>query len=253
MLFDLRGRGRRNVIKVIYLGLALLMGGGLVLFGIGSSTSGNPIQEILGTGDGQTGSDTFDEDIAAAKAKLQTDDKDEAAWVDLIRAQVSLAATDEQYDSNTGVYNAAGQADLRDAVGSWEAYQAIKPSDKEAEGRVAAIVVRAYISLQDLEGATDAQEILAINREAVGPYSTLAELAYAAGQTRKGDLAARKAIQLEDPDQREVLRQRFDSIKAQSAPQAIPSVTVAPETSATAEPSATKAPKAGAKSKAKKK
>ena len=33
MLFDLRGRGRRRTIQVIYLGLAVLMGGGLVLFG----------------------------------------------------------------------------------------------------------------------------------------------------------------------------------------------------------------------------
>ena len=40
MLFDLRGRGRRRTVQVIYLSLALLMGGGLVLFGIGSDQSG---------------------------------------------------------------------------------------------------------------------------------------------------------------------------------------------------------------------
>ena len=34
MLFDLRGRGRRRTVQVIYLSLAILMGGGLVLFGI---------------------------------------------------------------------------------------------------------------------------------------------------------------------------------------------------------------------------
>ena len=39
MLFDLRARGRRRAIKVIYLFLALLMGGGLIFFGIGGSTS----------------------------------------------------------------------------------------------------------------------------------------------------------------------------------------------------------------------
>jgi len=36
MLFDLRGRGRRRTVQVIYGGLALLMGSGLVLFGVGS-------------------------------------------------------------------------------------------------------------------------------------------------------------------------------------------------------------------------
>ena len=40
MLFDLRGRGRRRAVQAIYLGLAILMGGGLVLFGIGGATSG---------------------------------------------------------------------------------------------------------------------------------------------------------------------------------------------------------------------
>ena len=34
MLFDLRARGRRRAIKVIYLFLAVLMGGGLVFFGL---------------------------------------------------------------------------------------------------------------------------------------------------------------------------------------------------------------------------
>ena len=39
MLFDLRGR-RRRAVQGTYLMLALLMGGGLVLFGIGGSVSG---------------------------------------------------------------------------------------------------------------------------------------------------------------------------------------------------------------------
>ena len=34
MLFDLRGKGRRRTVQVIYVSLAILMGGGLVLFGI---------------------------------------------------------------------------------------------------------------------------------------------------------------------------------------------------------------------------
>ena len=32
MLFDLRGRGRRRTVQAVYLSLALLLGGGLVLF-----------------------------------------------------------------------------------------------------------------------------------------------------------------------------------------------------------------------------
>ena len=39
MLFDLRGR-RRRAVQATYLTLAVLMGGGLVFFGIGGSVSG---------------------------------------------------------------------------------------------------------------------------------------------------------------------------------------------------------------------
>ena len=39
MLFDLRGR-RRRLVQATYLSLAVLMGGGLVLFGIGGDVSG---------------------------------------------------------------------------------------------------------------------------------------------------------------------------------------------------------------------
>ncbi len=39
MLFDLKGK-RRRAVQGTYLTLAVLMGAGLVLFGVGSSTSG---------------------------------------------------------------------------------------------------------------------------------------------------------------------------------------------------------------------
>ena len=50
MLFDLRGRGRRRTVQVIYLSLAVLMGGGLVLFGIGGGTNESLFDAIGGNG-----------------------------------------------------------------------------------------------------------------------------------------------------------------------------------------------------------
>ena len=52
MLFDLRGRGRRRTVQTIYLTLAVLMGGGLVLFGIGGSVSGGLFDAVGLTGGG---------------------------------------------------------------------------------------------------------------------------------------------------------------------------------------------------------
>src|SRR5215208_2066086 len=52
MLFDLKGR-RRRVVQVTYVGLAVLMGGGLVLSGIGSDASGGLLDALVG-GDSST-------------------------------------------------------------------------------------------------------------------------------------------------------------------------------------------------------
>ena len=70
MLFDLRSRGRRRTVQAVYLGLAILMGGGLVLFGVGA---GNGLGGLLNafTGKGSTAGQTAaisQEEKAAIKA-----------------------------------------------------------------------------------------------------------------------------------------------------------------------------------------
>ncbi|MEA2124560.1 MAG: hypothetical protein QOI80_1342 [Solirubrobacteraceae bacterium] len=244
MLFDLRGRGRKNTVKIVYIALAFLMGGGLVLFGIGGATNGGLVDAITGNGSGgDVGADRFKKQIADAQAKLKVNRRDEAAWTTLIRAQVSLAGTGDQYNSATNQYNAAGKDDLRAATASWKAYEAIGPKKKDEEARVASRIVQAYAALEDLPGLVGAQEIVALNRNAVGPYAALAQYAYLAGQTRKGDLAAQKAISLEDPDQREQLKGDLESYKQQGAQAAVASVTPAPAT-----PTPTATPKGKGKS-----
>lgn len=235
MLFDLRGRGRQNTVKVVYIALAFLMGGGLIFFGIGGNTSGGGLLDAFtGSGSsGDVGADRYKKEIAAAKKSLAANRRDEAAWSQLIGAQVNLAGTGEQFNSATNTYTAAGLDDLRDAVASWQAYQAIEPRNEDEEARVAKKVVEPYIALENLPEAVTAQEVVAINRNATGNYSTLAQLAYAAGQTRAGDLAAKKAIQLEDPDQRAQLKSSLDQAKQQSA---TASATPTPSATATAKP-----------------
>ena len=66
MLFDLRGAGRRRVVKVVYVTLAFLMGGGLVLFGIGGDVSGGLVDAITErSGSGDDG----DEALRGARAR----------------------------------------------------------------------------------------------------------------------------------------------------------------------------------------
>ena len=81
MLFDLRSRGRRRTVQVVYLGLALLMGGGLVLFGVGA---GNGFGVILNafTGNGSSGAQTQVVSQAEKAALRQTKlhPNDPAGW-----------------------------------------------------------------------------------------------------------------------------------------------------------------------------
>ncbi len=92
-------------------------------------------------------------------------------------------------------------------------------------------MVQAYTGLGDLEGLVSVQEVVAVNRESVGTYAALAQYAYLAGQTRKGDLAAKKALELEDPDQRSALKSELDTYKTQApapSPEAVQTVTATP-------------------------
>ena len=82
MLFDLRGRGRRRTIKIVYITLALLMGGGLVLFGIGGggAMSGGLVDAITGSSGGDTGAERFEKRERDALRATQTRPQDAAAW-----------------------------------------------------------------------------------------------------------------------------------------------------------------------------
>ncbi len=73
MLFDLRSRGRRRTVQAVYLGLAVLMGGGLILFGVGAGNGfGGILNAFTGNGSGnnqkQVVSQQEKQALAAVKA-----------------------------------------------------------------------------------------------------------------------------------------------------------------------------------------
>ena len=68
MLFDLRDPRRKNVIRVIYATLAVLMGGGLILFGIGGEVSGG-LFDGLGIGSGN--SSGIEDQLEEAEQRVQ--------------------------------------------------------------------------------------------------------------------------------------------------------------------------------------
>jgi hypothetical protein len=226
MLFDLRGRGRRRIVKFIYLGLALLMGGGLVLFGVGGATSGG-LLDAFNSGSGQTTVDkVFQQRVDKAERGVRVHPTDPKAWAELTRVRFQQAGSGDGFDPNRGAFTNKGKEELQGAVSAWNKYLTLtdKPDDT-----VAALMVQAYstVGLNEPVKAVDALEIVIDSRPATGPlYVQLAALAYQARQTRKAELASKKALALTPKDDRE-------QIKAQLAGARQAASTVTPASTAT--------------------
>jgi hypothetical protein len=219
MLFDLRGRGRRRTIQGIYLMLALLMGGGLVLFGIGGNTSGGLLDAFKSDSGG--GTIKFDKRIDAAQKRAVASPRDPAAWAQLARLRYQQAAA-VGLDEQSGRFTADGMKELRKVEQAWDRYVALDP--KKPDDQVANLMVQAFAptALNKPDKAVAAMEIVAEARPPTAAlFAQLALLAYEARQDRKGDLAADKAVSLAPQAQRETLKAQLESAKAQAASGAV--------------------------------
>jgi tetratricopeptide (TPR) repeat protein len=219
MLFDLRGRGRRRTVQVIYLSLAVLMGGGLVLFGIGGNTSGGLFDAINGSGGGG-GNGNVDaavqKRVDAFDRRIRVNPRDEAALVGLTKVRFQAANTGQNFNQTQQAFTAKGLEQLRQASAAWQRYLALNP--KKPDVQTANLMVQAYgqAGLKQYDKAVQALEIVIDNRaESAGLYANLAVLASGANQTRKSELAETKAIALAPKAQRKQLKSEIDLAKSQ--------------------------------------
>ena len=218
MLFDLRGRGRRRTVQAIYLSLAILMGGGLVLFGIGSDQSGGLFDAFSeNSGGGGSATEAIDKQIDAQLAKTRATPKDPAVWAQLAALRVRRAGVDGIRDD--GTYTDEAKRRLALAANAWERHLALEP--KRPSVTTANLMVQAYgpTGLNELDKAVRAKQIVT---EAERPpssnlYAQLAVLAYQAGDTRTGDLAGSRAVDLAPASDRKALREQLDLLKKQAA------------------------------------
>ena len=97
MLFDLRGRGRRKTVQGIYLTLAILMGGGLVLFGVGGNVSGG-LLDALKNNPSSSNSDLFTKRLKAAEQLVRTQPQNAQAWANVVKLRYQVAGTGDSYD-----------------------------------------------------------------------------------------------------------------------------------------------------------
>jgi hypothetical protein len=214
MLFDLQGK-RRRLVQATYLILAILMGGGLVLFGIGGGTEGGGLFDAI-TGRDSTGSSSnnsvVEDRIKSDQKALKINPNNTVALASLVRSHYQLATDDA--DRNTSQFGEKGKAELQKASDAWERYLAAKP--KKVDDSLAALMLNAYseIGLNQPDGAATAAELVAEARPSPVAYLQLTQYAAKAGQTRKADLAGKKAIELAPKAQKKQVKESVAAAKA---------------------------------------
>ena len=218
MLFDLRGRGRRRTVQGIYVTLAVLMGGGLVLFGIGGSVSGGLLDAIGVTNRGERqsgGNDALTRLEQQAERRVRSNPRDAAGWALLTRTRFQLAGQGENYDQRSSTFTPKGRRQLAGAAQAWERYLALDPRRPDVD--VARLMVQGYgpAGLNQPSRGVRTAEIVADAQPSPQTYFQLTLYAYAAGQTRKGDLAGRRAVELTPRDQRPAVKAQVSTAKRQ--------------------------------------
>jgi hypothetical protein len=214
MLFDLRGRGRRRTVRVIYTGLALLMGVGLVGFGIGGGFGGGGLLSSIGKeGEGGGGS-TYAKEVAKYRKLTKKDPSDATAWEELAK-NLYHEAGNEPYTTAAGEVTSKGKELFKQTAAAWDSYIALKPANVNTE---LAQLMESVYGEGGLDEAAKEVEVLQIAVAAkptdAALYAALAEYAYKAHNTSIGDLASEKAVSLAPASDRARVKAELAEVKA---------------------------------------
>ena len=206
MLFDLRSRGRRRTMQVVYIGLAVLLASGLVLFGIGTGTGGGGLLGGL-SGSGSSGNQSGAVGKAAqeAQARVNKNPTDPSAWASLIEARYEDA---QSAGIKNGSFTNFGKQQLALVTNEYAHYVKLISKPDVITDTFAA---RAYSYLGDYpQEAQIWDTITAESPTAVG-YKCLALSAYAAKNTGLAELAQGKLLSKVPKSQRKTLTEELES------------------------------------------
>jgi hypothetical protein len=211
MLFDLRGR-RRRAVQATYLTLAVLMGGGLVLFGIGGDVSGGLFDAFSDrSGGGGDPNQALEERIDRLERRAAANPNNQAALQELVRDYYQLAAN--QQESGGNPFPEEARDELRRAGAAWQRY--VESVDGQPNAATATFALRVY-DPQALNRPKEAQEAAAIIAEDQNDstsYLQLVGYAALAGDTRTADLATQKAVDLAPEGQKQAVKQQAERLK----------------------------------------
>jgi hypothetical protein len=214
MLFDLQGK-RRRVVQATYLTLAVLMGGGLVFFGIGGDVSGGLFDAFKGGGGGGGGNELIEKRVEKNEKRLAQNPRSEATLKVLVRDYFQLAGSKTPSESPTFSDDAKG--DLRKAAEYWQRYLKVaeKPGDPPAGYALQAL---GQGGLNKPKEAMEAARVYAQAQNDANAYIELVKYATLAGDKRLADLAGQKAIELAPKSQRAAAKASVEAAKQPQQP-----------------------------------
>jgi hypothetical protein len=214
MLFDLRARGRRRTVQVVYVGLALLFLVGFVGFGVGVGGSGGGLIEGIFGGHEGSGGGGNAKQLAAAEARAKKYPYEAAAWSALVEARFRGANSSEFYDEEKAQFTGKGKELLTKIVSDWNRYVALKPKT------LGLTVSNDMIRVFGKEGLNEPSESVAVLQALIPTttpsarlYGLLAEAAYQAKNVSVGDLAAQKAVELAPSNERQRVKAYMAQLK----------------------------------------
>jgi hypothetical protein len=211
MLFDLRGR-RRRVVQATYLLLAVLLGGGLVLFGIGGDVSGGLFDAFSDrSGSGGSNNDALEERVDRLEKRVAANPGNTAALQELVRDYYGLATT--QQESSTAAFPDDAKDELRKAGSAWQRYVDAVEGQPSAAAATYALRVYDVGALNQPKEAQKAAAIIAESENDSSSYLQLVGYASLARDTRTADLATQKAVDLAPKDQKKAVEQQAEQLK----------------------------------------
>jgi hypothetical protein len=209
MLFDLQGK-RRRVVQAVYLMLAVLMGGGLVLFGIGGDVSGG-LFDAFSDRNGGSGNEIVEERVDKNEERAQSNPQATNPHKELVRDYYSLAIAQA---NDQGVFPADAQDELRKAGEHWTAYLKVEKGEPDASLARVALQVYDQAALNQPQQAVKVARIIAADGDDAASYLQLAQYALLAGDKRVEKLASAKAVALAPKDQRKAVREQLEQLRA---------------------------------------
>ena len=212
MLFDLRGRGRRRTVQIIYVGLAVIFLLGFVGLGVGGGFGSGGIFSAFTNREGSGGA-SFSGEIKKYQKLTRAQPSNLGAWEKLISAELHEAGN-EAYVTRAGAVTSRGK-ELYVQVGqSWERYVALNPPKPNAELALRMVPVFGEQGLNNPAATVGVLQIVVASRPtSASLYAQLAIYAYKARNIRVGDLAAEKAVSLAPAAQRLRLKTEFAAFK----------------------------------------